>query len=293
VDRRSDSTVHHRSRDRPLHGEPASVPWLLGGRRLDWRGSSPTESSVTLPGQIIWDKMSQISPQELKIICCSVTDPAEPSEIFTEPGRDWRARAWEWLETGGKRVGIPALIVSTVALYFVVANYRLTVAANRPELASNGLRLPQERPPSVLVGFENVGKKIARGGTATLYSLDQADGTPALVETAPIIGAGSNVFAGYGGSAKFESAPIAPAPFFLVCATYFDDAGNQYLQALLFGHSTTNDPYQKELYYEEMSPPSPSRCNQQPCISVCPTSPASSISLMIGSMRPASAASRH
>jgi hypothetical protein len=196
-----------------------------------------------------------------------VTDTAEPTDIaveVTEPATrpDRKAWFWEWLEIGGRRVGIPALIVSSVALYFVVANYRLTVAANRPELASNGLRIPQERPPSVLVGFENVGKKIARRSTATLYSLDQAGGTPALVETAPIIGVGSNVLSGRGGSAKFESAPIAPAPFFLVCATYFDDAGNQYLQALLFGQGTTNGPYQKELYYEEMSPPSPSRCNQ-------------------------------
>ena len=45
------------------------------------------------------------------------------------------------LEVGGKRAGLPALIISLAALYFVIANYRLTVAANRPYLVSYGLRV--------------------------------------------------------------------------------------------------------------------------------------------------------
>jgi hypothetical protein len=185
--------------------------------------------------------------------------PLQTTQAVSSPS--WSARVIDWLEVGGKRVGIPALIVSLAALYFVVANYRLTVAANRPDLASNGFNVElAARPPHVEVHLENIGRKIARRGIATLFSLAQLDGEPVLIGTAPIIGAGTNVFAGYGSTTRFESASIQPAAFFLVCAAYFDDAGAKYEQAFLFERSqvTARDP--AELAYAELATPDLSQC---------------------------------
>jgi hypothetical protein len=149
-----------------------------------------------------------------------------------------RARVWDWLEVDGKRVGVPALIISLTALYFVVQNYRLTIAANRPELASNGFKIDlTPRPPHIEVDLENIGR-MGRRGLAKLFSLTEADGSPTEIGTAPIIGAGTNIFPGYGSAARFDSSSIGAAPFFLVCATYFDDSGATYRQAFLFERST-------------------------------------------------------
>jgi hypothetical protein len=168
----------------------------------------------------------------------------------------WRVRVWDWLEIAGKRAGLPAFIVSLASLCFVVANYRLTVAANRPELASNGFKMG---PTQIEVDLENIGKKVGRRGFAKLFSLTEADGSPVDIGTAPIIGAGTNIFPGYGSVARFNSSSIGTAPFFLVCATYFDDSGATYQQGFLFKHSTltARDP---ELPYTEMAAPNPSRC---------------------------------
>jgi hypothetical protein len=192
------------------------------------------------------------------------TLPSDDVKTETAASPDWKATLWDRLEVGGKRVGIPAFVVSLVALYLVVANYRMTVAANRPDLASNGFKIElTARPPHVVVDIENVGKKIARRGTARLLSLTQADGAAAEIGSAPIIGAGTNVFPGYGSSARFDSASIEAAAFFLVCVAYFDDSGARYEQTFLFQRSrvTARDP--AELAYAELAPPDLSMCRDR------------------------------
>ena len=180
--------------------------------------------------------------------------PSDETKSEAALSPDWKAILWGWLEMGGKRVGIPAFVVSLAALCVIVANYRMTVAANRPDLASNGFHVElMAQPPHVVVDLENVGKKVARRGKATLLSLAQADGPAVEIGSAPIIGAGTSVIPGYGSSARFDSSSIAPA-FFLVCSAYFDDSGARYEQAFMFQRSggTARDPV---LAYEELAPP--------------------------------------
>jgi hypothetical protein len=193
-----------------------------------------------------------------------------PADAVTSLDR--RERLWLWLEVVGKRLGLPSLVVGLVslcvgsaALYFVVKNYQMAVASNRPELASNGFHIQlASQPPLVAVDLENVGKKIARRGEATLYALAELDGPLRKIRDAPIIGAGTNVFAGYGSSARFDSTSIAASAFFLVCVSYFDDAGVRYSQAMMFERSpkTARDP--AELAYAELATPDLDRCNAKP-----------------------------
>jgi hypothetical protein len=112
--------------------------------------------------------------------------------------------------------------------------------------------------------LENVGKKIARRGEATLYALAELDGSLRKIGDAPIIGAGTNVFAGYGSSARFDSTSIDASVFFLVCVSYFDDAGVRYSQAMMFERSpkTARDP--AELAYDELASPDLDRCKAKP-----------------------------
>jgi hypothetical protein len=191
---------------------------------------------------------------------------AGPSENVAAPdlavAPAWKARLWDWLEVGGKRAGIPALIISLAAFYFVVANYRLTVAANRPYLVSYGLRVDFDpRSMRAELGFNNVGKVTARRGSLTLFSLAQTDEVPEKLTSIPIVGAGANIFPGAGSSATFDPHLTDGVAFVLACATYFDDAGTKYEQAFLFerGQLTARDPVQ--LAYMEVAAPDLSRCN--------------------------------
>jgi len=199
-------------------------------------------------------------------------DQEESIPVSVEPAAqpDWKERFWEWLEYTGKRVGVLSLVVGLIALcvsvaslYVVIANYKLTLAGNRPELASNGFDIELAvRPPHVIVHLENIGRKIARRDTAKLFSVTQLAGSPVEIGSAPIIGAGTNVFAGYGSTARFDSSSINAASFFLLCAGYFDDSDAKYEQAFLFERSqiTARDPGQ--LAYAELAVPDPSRCKQ-------------------------------
>ena len=101
---------------------------------------------------------------------------------------------------------------------------------------------------------------MGRRGTAKLFSLAEKSGAPVDIGTAPIIGAGTNIFPGYGSSARFDSPSITAAPFFLVCAIYFDDAGTTYEQAFLFQRSTVTARDPAELAYAELAAPDVSRC---------------------------------
>jgi hypothetical protein len=155
--------------------------------------------------------------------------------------------------------------VSSVGLYVVVKNYQMAVASNRPELASNGFHIQlAAQSPLVAVDLQNVGKKIARRGEATLYALAELDGQLRKIRDAPIIGAGTSVFARYGSSARFDSTSIDASAFFLVCVSYFDDAGVRDSQAMMFGRSpkTARDP--PELAYAELATPDLVRCSAKP-----------------------------
>jgi hypothetical protein len=181
---------------------------------------------------------------------------------------DSKSTLWDWLERAGRRAGLPSLVigfvalcVSSASLYVVIANYRLTLAGNRPELASNGFQIDLvSRPPHVVVNLENIGKKMGRRGTARLFSLADPNGTTVEFGRAAIIGAGTSIFPGYGSSARFDSSSLTASPLFLVCADYFDDNGSIYHQAFLFERSpiTARDP--AELAYAELAAPDLSRC---------------------------------
>lgn len=197
----------------------------------------------------------------------AATVPASPVPAVDRDS--WKADLWNWLERAGRRAGLPSLVIGLVALglsaaslSYVIANYRLTIAGNRPFLASYGLIVDFDpRSLRAQVGFNNVGKVTARRGTVTLYSLDKADAEPEkLLISLPIVGAGTNVFPGFGSNSTFNAHLTDGAPFILVCANYFDDAGNIYKQPFLFQRSQTQEPVQ--VTYTELAPPGVSRCPQ-------------------------------
>lgn len=157
------------------------------------------------------------------------------------------------MSSQGRALALPVLLISFVSLCFVVANYRLTVVANRPNLASYGLQVNlNAKPPHLEVGFNNVGKITARRGVATLFSLTQAAAAPEKIGSTPIVGAGTNIFAGFGSSARFDSQSVEAAAFFLVCAVYFDESGTQYEQAFKFERGSITPP--SDVKYDEPAP---------------------------------------
>lgn len=190
-----------------------------------------------------------------------------PQEVASNP--DPQTPVLDWLERIGRRVGLPSLLVALVSLgvsatglSYIVANYRLTVAANRPYLVSYGLRVDFDpRSAHAELGFNNVGKVTARRGMVTLLSLPSADAPPEKkLLSAPIVGAGTNIFPSAGSSTIFDSHLTDGVAFVLACAVYFDDTGASYEQAFLFqrGQTTTANP--TILPYSELAPPDQSRC---------------------------------
>jgi hypothetical protein len=163
------------------------------------------------------------------------------------------------LEHANKRTGFPGFILAIVALgvavtslCYVVAGYRLQVASDRPFLASYGI---SDISPNVKVGWNNVGKRTARRGTASLYAISGADAAPEKLGTVPIVGGGTNIFPNFGSSAYFELPKRDVPPFYLLCVVYFDDAGTQYEQAFLFANRGPPDRF------EEVVPPDIERCH--------------------------------
>ncbi|MGX4773903.1 hypothetical protein ACWAUC_29355 [Bradyrhizobium guangdongense] len=185
-----------------------------------------------------------------------------PSAPMAKAAPSWSDRFWEVLETGGKRVGIPAFIVSSVALGFVIANYRLTVASNRPFLASYGMEVSFDpRSARAQIGFNNVGKVIARRGILTLYSLERVDAAdPVKLISIPIIGAGPNIFVGAGSNATFDPHLTDGVRYLLACASYFDDAGTRYEQAFMFQRNISTTVTSASVPYTELEAPDLARC---------------------------------
>jgi hypothetical protein len=191
---------------------------------------------------------------------------AEPAPVAVDR-EAWKADLWDWLERAGRRAGVPSLVigiaalcVSGVGLSYIVANYRLAVASNRPYLVSNGLKADFDtRSLDTQVGLTNVGKVTARRGMLTLFSLSQVDADPIKLVVVPIVGAGTNIFPGYGSNARFDPHLTDKAPFLLACTKYFDDTGASYEQAFLFQRGEIS-PTTNSLPYSEMAPPDASRC---------------------------------
>lgn len=170
----------------------------------------------------------------------------------------WLGRLWTWLEDFGKRAWILILIVSLISLGFVIANYRLTKSAQRPNLvsASPSVNL-STRPETVIIDWGNFGTKAARRGTATLYTLNSDNTHREEIGTAPIIGAGTNVLPTFNGRAQFNFDMQKFLGHFLACARYFDDDGTAYDQAYLFGAGQRQQGF---LPLNELSPPDVSAC---------------------------------
>jgi hypothetical protein len=149
---------------------------------------------------------------------------------------------------------VPVLVISFLSLCVGIANYRVQTEANKPFLVSYGLKF---QPAIIELGLNNVGKTTARRGVATLFAIGQEGDSPQKIGSAPIVGAGTNVFAGYGSNARF-TVPAIPAPaFYLGCILYFDDASTNYEQAFLFQRSTKPDEY------EELAVPDFKMCQHQ------------------------------
>jgi hypothetical protein len=126
-------------------------------------------------------------------------------------------------------------VFSTPSRIFVIANYRLQLNANRPELITAGPRINlNTHPESLVVYWDNVGRKPARRGSATLFTVSKDSKRQERIRTAEIMGAGSNVNPGYGGQAEFSVDMQRFLGMFLVCTIYFDEVGAMYEQAFLF-----------------------------------------------------------
>jgi hypothetical protein len=163
------------------------------------------------------------------------------SEGAIKPRFGWE-KISNWLENAGKRVGVPVLVISVVSLCIGIANYRLQIAANKPFLVSYGLKSDST---SMELGFNNVGKTTARRGIATLFALANEGAFPQKLESVPIVGAGTNIFAGAGSNARFATPTITAPAFYLACIFYFDDASTKYEQAFLFRRGARANEYEE------------------------------------------------
>jgi hypothetical protein len=166
---------------------------------------------------------------------------------------------WAWLEEASKRAWVLILLVGVVSLGFVVANYRLQLNANRPELITAGPRINlNTHPESLVVYWGNIGRKPARRGIATLFTVSEDRKQKQKIATANITGAGSNVNPGSGGQAEFSVDMQKFLGTFLTCVEYFDDVGVAYRQAFLFRVGAEVVTGVKSL--DELAPPDYQHC---------------------------------
>jgi hypothetical protein len=140
-----------------------------------------------------------------------------------------------WLTKASKVAWVPILLVSLTSLWFVIANYRLQLNANRPELTSSGGNINLSvHPETLVVNWGNIGKKSAQRGIASLITISEDGKRRKKLGVAEITGAGSNVVPNYNGQATFSIDMQGFLGRFLVCTEYFDDSGAKYQQVFLF-----------------------------------------------------------
>jgi hypothetical protein len=178
---------------------------------------------------------------------------------------------WSWLDEAGKRAWVLVLVVSLLSLSFVIANYRLTKDAQRPNLvsASPVVNL-RTHPETVIFDWGNFSSRAARRGAATLYTLDKENKHPEKIDTAPIVGAGTNVLPTSNGRAQFRFDMQKFLGRFLVCVMYFDDQDSVYEQAYLFGLGET---LPDDARLDELAPPDVSICARSRSAPASPTPP--------------------
>jgi hypothetical protein len=186
------------------------------------------------------------------------------TEIET-PALGSKVRIFDWLESNGKRVGIPILILSFLSFCIAVAglcigisNYWLQIEGNRPNLVSDGGLMYVNVPPAVVhLNWNNIGKKEVRRGTATLFTMPREKIGSALIGGLNR-NAGTNVLPGQYGETAFQFDTQKVSKQFLVCATYFDLTGRAYEQAFLFRAAITQSD--QPIPLEELPPPDIKEC---------------------------------
>jgi hypothetical protein len=145
--------------------------------------------------------------------------------------------------------------VSAVLSY---RNLSLQQSGNRPNLASALPRINANvHPESLVVYWNNIGRKPARLGSATLFTVSEDGAQREKLGQASITGAGTNVFPGYSGQAEFSIDMQKFLGSFLVCTTYFDEGGKTYEQAFAFRLGTKRE---NEVALEELLPPNYKAC---------------------------------
>jgi hypothetical protein len=109
------------------------------------------------------------------------------------------------------------------------------------------------------VYWNNIGRKPARRGGATLFTVSEDGAQREKLGQASITGAGTNVFPGYGGQAEFSIDMQKFLGSFLVCTTYFDEGGKTYAQAFAFRLGAERE---NEVALEELLPPDYKVCRR-------------------------------
>jgi len=108
---------------------------------------------------------------------------------------------------------------------------------------------------SFLFNWNNLGKRPALGGMATLFALSDSESEGEKLGEASISQSGGTTTItptfGYG-TAQFNDADIQKSPrsSFLVCATYFDDTGKKYGQNFRFRLGSEEKLNQRPVFYD-------------------------------------------
>jgi hypothetical protein len=151
---------------------------------------------------------------------------------------------YDWLETAGKRVGVPilglsslSLLIAFISLCIGIANYRFQRDASRPVMAASNNLLQGYPTATITFYWANVGQKTGMRGSAVLYPIGNDDDQRGRkMGESPISGAGATLLVGAGANTKFTVLPreLEKSAKYLVCLTYRDMDGTAYLQTFLF-----------------------------------------------------------
>jgi hypothetical protein len=185
-------------------------------------------------------------------------------------------KIWRALEEWGKRAWVAVLLLSMVSLFFVILTYRSQRTSNRPELASAVANIYwDQNPVRARFNFASTGRKTARRGTASLFTVTNDDRGNYHAEeklgAAPIIGSGPNVMPGFGGNADMTLNVTMQPEKFLLCTMYFDELDEQYYQSfLLQKDDETSSATNSQL--KEIGPFGSELCNAEMPLSNRPTS---------------------
>jgi hypothetical protein len=93
----------------------------------------------------------------------------------TRRARSFQSHVVAWLKDQYARTSIPVLVVAALTLTVSIATYWLQKSAyNRPELAASGGTIHVDSDPIIEdLDWTNIGRKPARNGVATLFSIGE------------------------------------------------------------------------------------------------------------------------